>query len=99
MLWRREKVGRHVFSCLSLLLSTTVLNDKSLIPTFGKCTIMTNVALSHLTSNIPVMLQYTHNNHVALSRCATTSKVRYNFQWNVVQLPNGMWYNFPLECR
>ena len=28
-----------------------------------------------------------------LPKCGTTS------QWNVVQLPNGMWYNFPLECR
>ena len=28
--------------------------------------------------------------HVALSRCATTSKVWYNFQWNVIQLPIGM---------
>ena len=26
-----------------------------------------------------------------LPRCGT-----YNFQWNVVQLPNGMWYNFQI---
>ena len=29
MLWRHIKVGCHVFSCQSLLLSTTVLNDYS----------------------------------------------------------------------
>ena len=32
MLWRREKVGRHVLSCLSVLLSTTVLDDSYVVP-------------------------------------------------------------------
>ena len=42
------------------------------------------------TPHIKASSHATYVYHVVLSRCATTSKVWYNFQWNVVQLSIGM---------